>query len=51
MQYFCLLGDHSYKQNKELPDREQMISALPDVRTMTLTDKDQFMVLACDGIW
>ena len=28
-----------------------MISALPDVKKMTLTDEDEFMVLACDGIW
>lgn len=28
-----------------------MISALPDVKRLTLTDEDEFMVLACDGIW
>jgi len=46
-----LSGDHIYKQNKALSDRDQMITALPDVRTMTLDASDQFMVLACDGIW
>lgn len=30
---------------------EQMISALPDIKKITLTDKDEFMILACDGIW
>ncbi|CAH0720963.1 unnamed protein product, partial [Brenthis ino] len=46
------IGDHSYKQNKELDAKEQMITALPDVKKLTIeTDKDQFMVLACDGIW
>ncbi|KAI5636328.1 protein phosphatase 2C domain-containing protein [Phthorimaea operculella] len=46
------IGDHSYKQNKELNDKEQMITALPDVKTLTIEPaKDQFMVLACDGIW
>lgn len=45
-------GDHGYKQNKNLSDREQMITALPDVRTLTLNPaEDEFMVLACDGIW
>lgn len=44
-------GDHCYKQNKELSDKEQMITALPDVRCITLDEKDEFMVLACDGIW
>jgi len=46
-----LSGDHIYKQNKSVSDRDQMITALPDVRTMTLDTDDQFMVLACDGIW
>ncbi|XP_032513613.1 probable protein phosphatase CG10417 isoform X3 [Danaus plexippus] len=46
------IGDHSYKQNKELNAKEQMITALPDVKTLQLEpEKDQFMVLACDGIW
>ncbi|KMR05092.1 putative phosphatase [Lasius niger] len=46
------LGDHAYKQNMVLPAEEQMISALPDVRHITIEpEKDEFMVLACDGIW
>ncbi|KAI4461427.1 protein phosphatase 2c [Holotrichia oblita] len=46
------LGDHSYKQNKELSDHEQIITALPDVKTITIKPgEDEFMILACDGIW
>lgn len=46
------LGDHAYKLNAELPAQEQMITALPDVRTLTIDPvDDEFMVLACDGIW
>ncbi|XP_071439168.1 protein phosphatase ppm-1.G [Hetaerina americana] len=46
------LGDHAYKQGTELGARKQMISALPDVRRVQLRkDEDEFMVLACDGIW
>ncbi|XP_012272774.1 probable protein phosphatase CG10417 [Orussus abietinus] len=46
------LGDHAYKQNTELPAPEQMISALPDIRHITLEpERDEFMILACDGIW
>ncbi|CAH0406425.1 unnamed protein product [Chilo suppressalis] len=46
------IGDHSYKQNKDLDAKEQMITALPDIKTLTIDPiKDQFMVLACDGIW
>lgn len=44
-------GDHFYKRNKNLPPEEQMISALPDIKVLTLTDDHEFMVIACDGIW
>ncbi|CAL1538625.1 unnamed protein product [Lymnaea stagnalis] len=45
------IGDHVYKRNKDLPDKEQMITALPDIETAELCDEDQFIVIACDGIW
>jgi protein phosphatase 1G len=45
------IGDHAYKKTSSLPAEEQAITALPDVRTLTLDDQDEFMVIACDGIW
>lgn len=46
------IGDHTYKQNKDMTAKDQMISALPDIRTLTIdSEEDEFMVLACDGIW
>lgn len=45
------IGDHGYKMNKKLPAEEQMISALPDIKKITISPEDDFMVLACDGIW
>uniref|UniRef100_T1JKV7 protein-serine/threonine phosphatase n=1 Tax=Strigamia maritima TaxID=126957 RepID=T1JKV7_STRMM len=46
------IGDHSYKKNEKLDAKEQMISALPDIRTLTIdSQQDEFMVVACDGIW
>ncbi|KAJ6218030.1 hypothetical protein RDWZM_009187 [Blomia tropicalis] len=46
------IGDHIYKRNDSLPDEEQMVTALPDIRTYELDpEKDQFLFLACDGIW
>ncbi|XP_059149424.1 probable protein phosphatase CG10417 isoform X2 [Physella acuta] len=45
------IGDHVYKQNKDLPAKEQMITALPDIEMAELCDDDQFIVIACDGIW
>ena len=57
-EYLCIIiqsilhaGDHFYKENDSLPLEEQMISALPDVQTRTLTGEDEFIVIACDGIW
>ncbi len=45
------IGDHAYKKTETLPAEEQAITALPDIRTLTLEDQDEFMVIACDGIW
>ncbi|GFO05299.1 protein phosphatase 1g [Plakobranchus ocellatus] len=45
------IGDHVYKRNTEVSAREQMITALPDVQIEELSDQDQFIVIACDGIW
>eukprot|EP00127_Corallochytrium_limacisporum_P006335 Clim_evm46s225 gene=Clim_evmTU46s225 len=45
------IGDMMYKKNAELPPEEQMITALPDVEIKTLTDEDEFLIIACDGIW
>ncbi|XP_058055913.1 probable protein phosphatase CG10417 isoform X2 [Anopheles bellator] len=45
------IGDHGYKMNGFLPPEEQMISALPDIQKITIGSEDDFMVLACDGIW
>ncbi|CAF2241359.1 unnamed protein product [Rotaria magnacalcarata] len=45
------IGDHAYKKTAKLPPEEQAITALPDIRILTLEDQDEFMVIACDGIW
>jgi len=45
------LGDLRYKTNTELDPAAQIITAEPDIETMELSEEDDFMVLACDGIW
>lgn len=46
------LGDHMYKKRSDLSPAEQMITALPDVKAVDLREgEDEFIVLACDGIW
>ncbi|KAJ1413102.1 hypothetical protein SESBI_19861 [Sesbania bispinosa] len=44
-------GDMEFKQNKFLPPEKQIVTANPDINTVELCDEDEFMVLACDGIW
>ncbi|XP_062506938.1 uncharacterized protein LOC134183424 [Corticium candelabrum] len=44
-------GDHSLKQNGLLGSEDQIVSVMPDVRQEVLTREDEFLVLACDGIW
>jgi serine/threonine protein phosphatase PrpC len=45
------LGDLEYKQVSHLPPEEQMVTANPEVRKLRLTPDDEFLILACDGIW
>ncbi|XP_057520932.1 probable protein phosphatase 2C 60 [Amaranthus tricolor] len=45
------IGDMEFKQNKFLPVEKQIVTANPDINTVELCDDDDFLVLACDGIW
>ncbi|VFQ86503.1 unnamed protein product [Cuscuta campestris] len=45
------IGDMEFKQNKFLPAERQIITANPDINTVELCEDDDFMVLACDGVW
>lgn len=44
-------GDFIFKRNPDIPESEQMVTVVPDVREVPLTDQDEFVVIACDGIW
>jgi protein phosphatase 2C family protein 2/3 len=45
------LGDFSHKRQKSLTPEEQAITADPDVTVHDITEEDEFVVIACDGIW
>lgn len=45
------IGDFEYKRNADLPLEQQMITSFPDVSEHHITADDEFLVLACDGIW
>ncbi|KAF8319125.1 protein phosphatase 2C 2, partial [Clavulina sp. PMI_390] len=45
------IGDFEFKQNYALPPEEQIVTVNPDITVHDLTPEDEFLVIACDGIW
>jgi len=45
------LGDFEFKQSPNLPAEQQVVTADPDINSHTHTAEDEFIVVACDGIW
>ncbi|ORY83079.1 phosphatase 2C-domain-containing protein [Protomyces lactucae-debilis] len=45
------IGDFEFKKNKDLPAERQIVTADPDVKVHEITQDDEFLVVACDGIW
>mmetsp|Transcript_14970 Transcript_14970/g.16939 ORF Transcript_14970/g.16939 Transcript_14970/m.16939 type:complete len:328 (-) Transcript_14970:129-1112(-) len=44
-------GDFRYKTDPNLPPSQQQITVLPDCTILDRNAQDEFIVLACDGIW
>lgn len=44
------IGDFEFKKSAELPPEQQIVTAYPDVTVHEISDNDEFLVLACDGI-
>ncbi|CEG64486.1 Protein phosphatase 2C 2 [Rhizopus azygosporus] len=45
------IGDFEFKQSEELAAEEQVVTCNPDLTEHKITKEDDFIVLACDGIW
>lgn len=45
------IGDLEYKKSPELGHERQMICSTPDIVKMPRMKDDDFIVLACDGVW
>lgn len=45
------LGDFEFKKNYSLIPEKQIITADPDVTCHEIAEEDEFLILACDGIW
>lgn len=44
-------GDFEFKVNNRFPPEKQAVTAFPDIIKRHITDEDEFLILACDGIW
>ncbi|KAI9794780.1 MAG: Protein phosphatase 2C 2 [Peltula sp. TS41687] len=45
------IGDFEFKKSTGLPPEQQIVTAYPEVVIHEVTDDDEFLVIACDGIW
>lgn len=45
------IGDHAFKDDEKLKPEEQKVCATPDIKVENFTKNDQFIIVACDGIW
>lgn len=45
------LGDFEFKRNANLPPERQIVTADPEIIDHTRSSDDEFVVIACDGIW
>ena len=46
------IGDFEFKKNDKLGPHEQVVTCVPDICEHDLSyDNDEFVILACDGIW
>jgi len=44
-------GDNSFKQNLDVDADKQAVIALPEVTKTSRSADDQFLIVACDGLW
>lgn len=45
------LGDFDFKEVDWRPQTEQLVSPEPEVYELQRTPEDEFLILACDGVW
>jgi serine/threonine protein phosphatase PrpC len=45
------MGDFSFKREAKMSAEEQQVTCDPEIRKFGLERNDEFLILACDGIW
>ena len=44
------IGDFEFKKSAELSPEQQIVTAFPDVIAHSISNDDEFLVIACDGV-
>ena len=44
------IGDFEFKKSADLSPEQQIVTAFPDVVAHTISEDDEFLIVACDGI-
>ena len=45
------IGDIAHKKNPKVSLQEQAITSLPDIKVYNISNKTDFVIMGCDGIW
>ena len=45
------IGDFEFKQNYAIQPEQQIVTSDPEITEHKFSEEDEFIVLACDGIW
>ena len=45
------IGDIAHKKNPKVPLEAQAITSLPDIKMHQISNKLDFVIMGCDGIW
>ena len=45
------IGDLGFKDNPSLSPADQAITCVPDITVTERSEADQFIIMACDGLW
>lgn len=45
------IGDIAHKKNTRIPLQDQAVTSFPDVKVHPISNKTDFAIMGCDGIW
>ena len=45
------IGDIAHKKNTRIPLQDQAVTSFPDVKMHNISNKTDFCIMGCDGIW